>query len=105
MNECMCERKGDCIDMQLLCGEGRRERKEKRRKGKRRRTPAHRDTGRARSAMRAPTASRHTLSAMGDRARARVLEKYRRVVDNWHRVGISVHAGYMLGFHRLEVSR
>ena len=33
-----------------------------------------------------------------DEARARVLEKYRRVVDNWHRVGISVHAGYMLGF-------
>jgi len=33
-----------------------------------------------------------------EEARARVLEKYRRVVDNWHRVGISVHAGYMLGF-------
>jgi radical SAM superfamily enzyme YgiQ (UPF0313 family) len=31
-------------------------------------------------------------------SRARVLEKYRRVVDNWHRVGVSVHAGYMLGF-------
>src|ERR1700691_2129114 len=31
-------------------------------------------------------------------SRARVLEKYRRVVDNWHRFGISVHAGYMLGF-------
>ena len=27
-----------------------------------------------------------------------MLEKYRRVVDNWHRVGVSVHAGYMLGF-------
>jgi radical SAM superfamily enzyme YgiQ (UPF0313 family) len=33
-----------------------------------------------------------------DEARARVLEKYRRVVANWHRVGVSVHAGYMLGF-------
>jgi radical SAM superfamily enzyme YgiQ (UPF0313 family) len=33
-----------------------------------------------------------------EQARARVLEKYRRVVDNWHRAGISVHAGYMLGF-------
>jgi hypothetical protein len=31
-------------------------------------------------------------------ARRRVLEKYRRVVDNWHKVGVSVHAGYMLGF-------
>ena len=26
------------------------------------------------------------------------LDKYRRVVDNWHKVGVSVHAGYMLGF-------
>jgi radical SAM superfamily enzyme YgiQ (UPF0313 family) len=33
-----------------------------------------------------------------DDARARVMAKYRRVVDNWHRVGVSVHAGYMLGF-------
>ena len=33
-----------------------------------------------------------------EESRARVLDKYRRVVDNWHRVGISVHAGYMLGF-------
>ena len=33
-----------------------------------------------------------------EEARARVMSKYRRVVDNWHRVGISVHAGYMLGF-------
>jgi len=31
-------------------------------------------------------------------ARLRVLQKYRRVVENWHRVGVSVHAGYMLGF-------
>src|SRR5215469_8331574 len=31
-------------------------------------------------------------------ARRRVLEKYRRVVDNWHKVGVAVHAGYMLGF-------
>jgi radical SAM superfamily enzyme YgiQ (UPF0313 family) len=33
-----------------------------------------------------------------EEARARVLTKYRRVVDNWHRMGVSVHAGYMLGF-------
>jgi radical SAM superfamily enzyme YgiQ (UPF0313 family) len=31
-------------------------------------------------------------------ARRRVLEKYRRVVDNWHKAGVAVHAGYMLGF-------
>jgi radical SAM superfamily enzyme YgiQ (UPF0313 family) len=33
-----------------------------------------------------------------EEARSRVLNKYRRVVENWHKVGISVHAGYMLGF-------
>jgi radical SAM superfamily enzyme YgiQ (UPF0313 family) len=33
-----------------------------------------------------------------EEARAKVIDKYRRVVDNWHRVGVSVHAGYMLGF-------
>ncbi|MGH7984943.1 MAG: B12-binding domain-containing radical SAM protein [Candidatus Binataceae bacterium] len=33
-----------------------------------------------------------------DEACARVLNKYRRVVDNWHKVGVAVHAGYMLGF-------
>ncbi|MGH7865426.1 MAG: B12-binding domain-containing radical SAM protein [Candidatus Binataceae bacterium] len=31
-------------------------------------------------------------------ARAHVIRKYQRVVDNWHKFGISVHAGYMLGF-------
>ena len=31
-------------------------------------------------------------------AQKRVYNKYRRVVENWHRVGVSVHAGYMLGF-------
>ena len=31
-------------------------------------------------------------------SRRRVFNKYRRVVDNWHKAGISVHAGYMLGF-------
>ncbi len=31
-------------------------------------------------------------------ARRRVLDKYRRVVENWHKVGVAVHAGYMLGF-------
>ncbi len=33
-----------------------------------------------------------------EESRARVINKYQRVVDNWHRVGVSVHAGYMLGF-------
>ncbi|HUO04499.1 MAG TPA: radical SAM protein [Candidatus Binataceae bacterium] len=33
-----------------------------------------------------------------EEARARVINKYRRVVDNWHKVGVSTHAGYMLGF-------
>ncbi len=31
-------------------------------------------------------------------AKRRVVEKYRRVVDNWHRAGIAVHCGYMIGF-------
>jgi radical SAM superfamily enzyme YgiQ (UPF0313 family) len=30
--------------------------------------------------------------------KAHVINKYRRVVENWHKVGVSVHAGYMLGF-------
>jgi len=33
-----------------------------------------------------------------EEVRKHVLDKYRRVVENWHKVGISVHAGYMLGF-------
>jgi radical SAM superfamily enzyme YgiQ (UPF0313 family) len=39
---------------------------------------------------------RHRLSLK--EAQSRVYNKYRRVVDNWHRAGVSVHAGYMLGF-------
>ncbi len=31
-------------------------------------------------------------------SKRRVLEKYRRVVDNWHNAGVAVHCGYMLGF-------
>jgi radical SAM superfamily enzyme YgiQ (UPF0313 family) len=31
-------------------------------------------------------------------AKRRVLEKYRRVVENWHQAGIAVHCGYMIGF-------
>jgi radical SAM superfamily enzyme YgiQ (UPF0313 family) len=31
-------------------------------------------------------------------SKRRVLEKYRRVVDNWHHAGIAVHCGYMIGF-------
>jgi radical SAM superfamily enzyme YgiQ (UPF0313 family) len=33
-----------------------------------------------------------------DAAKRQVLEKYRRVVDNWHSVGTAVHCGYMIGF-------
>jgi len=33
-----------------------------------------------------------------EESQRRVFNKYRRVVDNWHKAGISVHAGYMLGF-------
>jgi radical SAM superfamily enzyme YgiQ (UPF0313 family) len=43
------------------------------------------------------TDDRHHRMTLED-ARRRVLEKYRRVVDNWHKVGVAVHAGYMLGF-------
>jgi radical SAM superfamily enzyme YgiQ (UPF0313 family) len=38
----------------------------------------------------------HKLSI--EESRARVISKYKRVVDNWHHVGVGVHAGYMLGF-------
>ena len=38
----------------------------------------------------------HRLSL--EESRRRVINKYRRVVENWHKVGVSVHAGYMLGF-------
>jgi radical SAM superfamily enzyme YgiQ (UPF0313 family) len=43
------------------------------------------------------TNDRHQLLSF-DEAYARVLGKYRRTVDNWHRAGVSVHAGYILGF-------
>lgn len=43
------------------------------------------------------TDDRHHRMTFED-AQKRVLRKYRRVVANWHRVGVSVHAGYMLGF-------
>ena len=41
---------------------------------------------------------RPPATASSRQSRARVFDKYRRVVDNWHKVGVSVHAGYMLGF-------
>jgi radical SAM superfamily enzyme YgiQ (UPF0313 family) len=31
-------------------------------------------------------------------AKKRVIDKYQRVVSNWHRAGIAVHCGYMIGF-------
>jgi radical SAM superfamily enzyme YgiQ (UPF0313 family) len=33
-----------------------------------------------------------------EESRRHVINKYKRTVDNWHSAGISVHAGYMLGF-------
>jgi radical SAM superfamily enzyme YgiQ (UPF0313 family) len=33
-----------------------------------------------------------------EESRRHVINKYKRTVDNWHRAGVSVHAGYMLGF-------
>lgn len=38
----------------------------------------------------------HRLAA--EESRKHVISKYRRTVENWHRAGVSVHAGYMLGF-------
>lgn len=32
-----------------------------------------------------------------ERVRDRVKERYRRAVDGWHRVGVGVHSGYMIG--------
>jgi radical SAM superfamily enzyme YgiQ (UPF0313 family) len=43
------------------------------------------------------TEDRHHKLTLEDSER-RVFKKYGRVVDNWHKYGISVHAGYMLGF-------
>jgi radical SAM superfamily enzyme YgiQ (UPF0313 family) len=39
---------------------------------------------------------RHKLTL--EDSERRVFKKYGRVVDNWHKHGVSVHAGYMLGF-------
>jgi hypothetical protein len=33
-----------------------------------------------------------------EQARAEIVERYRRVVDNWHRVGVGVHGAGMIGF-------
>jgi radical SAM superfamily enzyme YgiQ (UPF0313 family) len=33
-----------------------------------------------------------------EKAQEQVIQKYRRVVDNWHKMGIAVHCGYMIGF-------
>lgn len=40
----------------------------------------------------------HKDEAGSEKALAAVKEKYRRVCDNWHRHGIAVHCGYMIGF-------
>jgi radical SAM superfamily enzyme YgiQ (UPF0313 family) len=42
---------------------------------------------------------RHQMDeAVAEAALEGVKEKYRRVCDNWHRHGIAVHCGYMIGF-------
>jgi hypothetical protein len=41
---------------------------------------------------------RHKDSAAAAAALEAVREKYRRVCRNWHRSGVAVHAGYMIGF-------
>jgi hypothetical protein len=41
---------------------------------------------------------RQKKDAAVDVALAGVKEKYRRVCRNWHRHGVSVHCGYMIGF-------
>ena len=45
----------------------------------------------------APAARQTTRRRGGRRSRA-VKEKYRRVCANWHRHGVAVHCGYMIGF-------
>jgi radical SAM superfamily enzyme YgiQ (UPF0313 family) len=40
----------------------------------------------------------HVDEAAAEAALEGVKEKYRRVCDNWHRHGIAVHCGYMIGF-------
>jgi hypothetical protein len=41
---------------------------------------------------------RHWDAAAAEQALQAVKEKYRRVCTNWHRQGVSVHCGYMIGF-------
>jgi radical SAM superfamily enzyme YgiQ (UPF0313 family) len=41
---------------------------------------------------------RDGIGAAAADALAAVKEKYRRVCENWHRHGIAVHCGYMIGF-------
>jgi radical SAM superfamily enzyme YgiQ (UPF0313 family) len=41
---------------------------------------------------------RHKEGAAATEALAAVKEKYRRVCRNWHRHGVAVHCGYMIGF-------
>ncbi|MGH7786005.1 MAG: hypothetical protein ACRERC_04010, partial [Candidatus Binatia bacterium] len=40
---------------------------------------------------------RHRSSGAADAATARVTERYRRVVANWHAAGVGVHSGYIIG--------
>jgi radical SAM superfamily enzyme YgiQ (UPF0313 family) len=44
------------------------------------------------------TDRRGERNLQAEEAKRRVLEKYRRVVDNWHSAGVAVHCGYMIGF-------
>ena len=44
-----------------------------------------------------PPEDRHVRTAEPAAAHARVKVRYRTTVDNWHRAGVAVHAGYMIG--------
>jgi radical SAM superfamily enzyme YgiQ (UPF0313 family) len=50
------------------------------------------------AAMKFQNTERRERNLEFSEAKNRVLEKYRRVVNNWHDAGIAVHCGYMIGF-------
>ena len=44
-----------------------------------------------------PREHRHASAEPPETAHQRVKARYRMAVDNWHRAGVAVHAGYMIG--------
>jgi radical SAM superfamily enzyme YgiQ (UPF0313 family) len=44
-----------------------------------------------------PSEDRRSRAAQSGAAHDRVKARYRTAVDNWHRAGVAVHAGYMVG--------